>query len=340
MARLQVDMLPVGDADAFIVEVQRDGAAEVCLIDGGSGWEAGDRVLRQLDAYYGGRIDHLILSHIDVEHAGGLLRVVEALDPGRIGQAWMHDLGQHGVDVQESIRIAQGLAEQAQSTPVKTMARHVADSIEATAWLIEALRDKGIPVTEPFADENNRVGPFEVLGPTKAFFEESVRSYDDVRGLDEMVEAGISVRRRTTVGAGAGEPDDILLQTPDSPEAHKQVSLILLLEFEGDKYLFPGDAGRAGFAACPDLERARGLHWFKVPNHGSKHNLSPELLDLLKPALAYVSCSGTSINPHPALISALQSRGATIYSTARSGNVWHRRGDVPPRAGFETKRPL
>lgn len=340
MARLQIDMLPVGDADAFIVEVQRDGAPEVCLIDGGRGWEDGDRVLRQLDAYYAGRIDHLILSHIDVEHAGGLLRLVEALDAERIGRAWVHDLAQHGVDVQESIRLAQGLLEQAQSTPVKTMARHVADSIEATTWLIEALKDKGIPVSEPFADGENRIGPFEVLGPTKAFFEGAVRSYDDVHGLDAMIEAGISVRRRTTVGAGAGEPDDILRQTPDSPEAHKQVSLILLMNYEGDKYLFPGDAGRAGFAACADLEKARKLHLLKVPNHGSKHNLNPELLDLLKPALAYVSSSGTGINPHPALISALQSRGATIYSTARSGNVWHRRGDVPSRAGFETKRPM
>ena len=72
MARLQIDMLPVGDADAFIVEVQLDGPPEVFLIDGGKDWEDGDRVLRQLDAYYGGRIDHLILSHADVEHAGAV----------------------------------------------------------------------------------------------------------------------------------------------------------------------------------------------------------------------------------------------------------------------------
>jgi len=340
MARLQIDMLPVGDTDAFVVEVQREGPPEVCLIDGGKDWEDGERALRQLDAYYGGRIDHLILSHMDMEHVGGLLRVVEALEAERIGQAWVHDIGRHGVDVPKAIALARGLAEQAQSTPVKTVARHVADSLEATAQLIGALEGKGIAVKEAFADENNRIGPFEVLGPTRGFFEESVRSYDDVRGLDAMVEAGVSVRRRKTAGSGPAAPDEVLAYAADDPEVHKQISLILLLDYEGDKYLFAGDAGRAGFAACPDLEKARGLHWLKLPNHGSKHNLSPELLDLFKPALAYVSGSGIGINPHPDLVAALKNRGATVYSTARSGNVWHRRGDVPPRTGFETRQPM
>ncbi|KPK63156.1 MAG: hypothetical protein AMK73_05335, partial [Planctomycetes bacterium SM23_32] len=112
------------------------------------------------------------------------------------------------------------------------------------------------------------------------------------------------------------------------------------LEYEGGRYLFPGDTGRRGFAACPGLERARNLHLLKVPNHGSKHNLNPELLDWFQPSLAYISASGVGINPHPDLISALKSRGAVIYSTARSGNVWHRRGDVPDRAGFATRRPM
>ncbi|NLW49545.1 MAG: hypothetical protein GXY85_01705 [Candidatus Brocadiaceae bacterium] len=340
MARLQIDMLPVGDADAFVVEVQTDGPAQVCLIDGGKDWEDGDRVLRQVNAYYGGRIDHLILSHLDIEHVGGLLRIVESLGADRIGRAWVHDLSRHGVDVGKTVQLARGLAEQAQSTPVKAVARHVADSVDAARRLTEMLGEKGVAVAEPFADENSRIGPFEVIGPTRAFFEESVRTYDDRRGLDRMVEAGISMRRRTTVGAGPAEPDEVLAQAVDSPESHKQASLILLLDYEGDRYLFAGDAGREAFAACPDLETVRGLHWLKVPNHGSKHNLSPDLLDLMRPALAYISSAGTGINPHPALVAALQNRGATIYSTARSGNIWHRRGDVPARAGFETRPPM
>lgn len=340
MARLQIDMLPVGDADAFIVEVQLDGPPEVFLIDGGKDWEDGERVLRQLDAYYGTRVDHLILSHADVEHAGGLLHVVETLEPGQIGQAWVHDISKHGLDPQKAIQLAHRLADQAQSTPVKAVARHVADCVAVTYELLEALKAKGVPVQEPFADQNNRIGPFEVLGPTRAFFEECVRSYDGVHGLNTMIEAGIAFRRRKTAGMGPAAPDEVLAAAVDDPQTHKQASLILLLDYEGDRYLFTGDAGRAAFAACPELKRAANLHWLKVPNHGSKHNLSPELLDLFRPALAYVSGSGVGINPHPDLIAALKDRGATIYSTVLSGNVWHRRGDVPPRTGFETRRPM
>ncbi len=82
----------------------------------------------------------------------------------------------------------------------------------------------------------------------------------------------------------------------------------------------------------------RNLHWLQVPNHGSKNNLTPELLDLFRPALAYISCSGIGLQPHPDLLRALESRGAAVYTTSRSGNVWHRRGDVPARKGFETQR--
>ena len=82
------------------------------------------------------------------------------------------------------------------------------------------------------------------------------------------------------------------------------------------------------------------LHLLKVPNHGSKHNLSPDLIGLLKPELAYVSASGVGIDPHPDLVTALKARGAAVYSTSLTGNLWHHRGPVPPRTGFDTRRPM
>jgi len=340
MARLQIDMLPVGDSDAFLVEVQSDGAPEVILIDGGKNWEDGERVLRQLEAYYGGRVDHLVLSHIDADHVGGLLHIVENLEPDRLGQAWVHDVSKHGVVTEAAVKIARELAQEAQSTAVRDVATHMADSVEGVARLIEALTAKGVPVQEPFANGTNRIGPFEVLGPTERFFTECIGFFSDPDMLGAIVEQGISLRRRKSAGVGPAAPDEAIREAADDPVTTRQASLIMLLEYEGDRYLFAGDAGRMGFRACPGLEKARGLHWLKVPNHGAPNNLSPELLDMLHPALAYISTAGVGINPHPALVAALESRGAVIYTTARSGNVWHRRGDVPPRAGFETRRPM
>jgi beta-lactamase superfamily II metal-dependent hydrolase len=332
-------MLPVGDADALIVEVEHDGPRQVIVIDGGKSWEDGDRVLRQLDAYYGPHVDHLIASHVDVDHVGGLLHIVENLQAGQIGQAWVHDLSRHGVPVRQAVKMARRLAEGAQSEAVRNVATHLADSVEANQRLIAALRAKGVDVQEALAQRTGRIGPLEVLGPTEAFFRSCVSFYGDIKLLDAMVEQGISFRRRKTAGMGQATSDEVLAQSTDDPEMDKQASLILLLEYEGDKYLFPGDAGRQGFMACPNLARARDLHWLKVPNHGSKHNLNPDLLDLFKPRLAYISSSGMGINPHPELVTALKNRGAVVYSTAFSGNVWHRRGDVPSRSGYETRRP-
>jgi beta-lactamase superfamily II metal-dependent hydrolase len=332
-------MLPVSDSDAFLIEVQQEGPAQVILIDGGRTWEDGDRILRHLSAYYDGRIDHLILSHIDSEHAGGLLHVVENLPREKLGQAWVQDMGKHGVNVERAIQMARRFAQEAQSTPVRSVAAHLADSVETVQELIELLQAKGVPVQEAFADSNDRIGPFEVLGPTQEFFKACIGFYGDNRQLDSMVEQGVAIRRRKGSGLTVTEPDEALEQAVDDPETAKQASLILLLEYEGDKYLFPGDAGRRAFRASPKMEKMRGLHLLKVPNHGSKHNLDPELLDFFKPALAYVSASGIGSTAHPDLIAALEDRGAVIYTSTGSGNVWHRRGQVPPRVGYRSRRP-
>jgi len=339
MSRLQIDMLPVGDSDALIVEVDTNGSHDVILIDGGRNWEDGERVIRQLKTYYDNRIDHLVLSHIDAEHARGLVHIVESLDPEQIGHAWVPRLEHHGVDSHRAVLTARRIGRDAESTAVRSMAQHVADSVQVTQELLHRLEQRGIPTDEAFADGNNRVGPMEVVGPTTEFFEECVQFYGDREMLDQVVEQGVSFRRRRTTGVAPVEADAVLREASDDPETQKQASLLLLLEYEGDKYLFTGDAGRRAFARCPARDRLADLHWLKVPNHGNKHNLDPELLDLFHPALAYISTSGIGINPHPDLLTALRNRGAVVYTTAGSGNVWHRRGDVPPRKGFETRRP-
>jgi beta-lactamase superfamily II metal-dependent hydrolase len=340
MARLQIDMLPVGDSNAFLVEVQTEGDPTVALVGGGRNWEDGDRVLRQLDAYYGGRIDHMILSHIDSEHASGQLHIAETLDKKRLGCAWVQDLSQHGIDVPRAIALARRAADEAKSSVVHAVATHLADSVEGVQRLIDVLKEKGIPVREAFADRTNRIGPFQVLAPTVAFFEECVKFYNNVELLDEMVESGIAFARGSAVTTtGPTYYDEALAQAVDDPQTQKQASLIVLLTYEGDRYLFTGDAGKRAFAAVADKEKLRNLHWLQVPNHGSKHNLTPELLDLFRPALAYISCSGIGLQPHPDLLRALESRGAVVYTTSQSGNVWHRRGDVPARRGFEMQKP-
>ncbi len=340
MARLQIDMLPVGDSDALIVECQQDGAPAVVVIDGGRNWEDGNRLLRQVQVYYGGRIDHLVLSHIDADHAAGQLHIVESTEPGDIGQAWVHDLSAHGVDTERAVELADRLAREAQSSAVRSVAEHLSASVRITNELLRVLRERGIEVKEPFADgPTDTIGPFKVLGPTRRFFEECVAFFDDISLLSEMVETGVSFRRRQTASKGPAHHDEVLSSAVDDPQTEKQSSLIMRLDYDGERYLFTGDAGRRAFAAVSDREAMRNLHLLKVPNHGSKHNLDPDLLDLFRPALAYVSASGIGLDPHPALLEALERRGATVYTTARSGNVWHRRGDVPPRTGYRSSKP-
>ena len=133
---------------------------------------------------------------------------------------------------------------------MRSVASHLADSVETVQRLVDVLNKKGIPVREAFADRTNRIGPFEVLAPTVAFFEECVKFYDNVEMLDEMVEAGISFARgMATTATGPTYYDEVLAEAVDDPQTQKQASLVLLLTYEGDRYLFTGDAGKRAFAA-------------------------------------------------------------------------------------------
>ena len=98
-------------------------------------------------------------------------------------------------------------------------------------------------------------------------------------------------------------------------------SLVLLLSFGEFDMLFTGDIeGTREKIIAPKLKECEVL---KVSHHGSKNSSDKQLLDIVKPDIALVSCGINNSYGHPAdeVLERLGEIGAEIYITASNGQT-------------------
>ncbi|MFP4199404.1 MAG: MBL fold metallo-hydrolase [Halanaerobium sp.] len=112
---------------------------------------------------------------------------------------------------------------------------------------------------------------------------------------------------------------------PDSPvEAYdlNNSSLVFLLEYRQQKFLFTGDIEKEVEATLlkenPDLR----VNLIKVPHHGSKTSSSKDFVEQLKPETAVIQV-GDNHYGHPAaeVIELYQNQGARVYRNDLNGNL-------------------
>lgn len=94
----EIDFLPVGEetksGDAILCRYIEDGFSRVILIDGGY-QQTSEIILHHMKEYYyptsdysDMRIDHIICSHLDQDHIGGLKDVMQKCD---VGTLWINN---------------------------------------------------------------------------------------------------------------------------------------------------------------------------------------------------------------------------------------------------------
>jgi hypothetical protein len=105
-------------------------------------------------------------------------------------------------------------------------------------------------------------------------------------------------------------------------------SLILLFHPDSRNYLLAGDACSATLKdAVEDYPKNIIGCVLKVPHHGSKHNLTTEVIDLIKPTSAVISAKGSKKHPNSAVVHFL-SKHCNVYSTSKSGTLIYQSAPV------------
>jgi beta-lactamase superfamily II metal-dependent hydrolase len=353
----EIDFLPVGEGeksgDAIALRFGNlFGERQeqfVMVIDGGT-QDSGKQLVEHIKKYYKtDRVDLVVSTHPDSDHASGLTVVLNGL---KIDRLWMHKPWEHASNIRslfQSGRIT--------DTSLRETLR---GALENANELERIARQKGIPIDEPFAGE---VLPFanigvQVLGPSRTFYESLLPFF---RETPQPRQTGIFERAVTAVLEAVKWIAEIwpieTLTDPavDASSAENNTSVILLFRIDDHLILLTADAGvpaleqAAAYAesAGVDLTRCRLI---QVPHHGSRRNVGPTILDrILGPKFqrpgndktAYVSAAKDGAPKHPSrkVANAFQRRGAKERVFATQGGAKCHPHNAPDR-GWSTATPL
>lgn len=319
---LQIDFLAVisgeksGDAIAFRYgDFSERKLYKVVVIDGGTLQSGADLVEHLKTHYETNHVDLVICTHPDADHASGLRQVIRNCT---VGELWMHLPWKHSAYISH-------LFHDGRITD-NSLSQRLKDEYNYIHELEQIANNNGIKIREPFAGKEFDNGKIQVLGPETSYYRELVPHFARSPEINEntFVKAFTTLTEKAV--AWIDETFDIeTLDNSGKTSSENLSSSVVLLNLNGEKYLFTGDAGIESMEKVINYCKINNIDisnikFFQVPHHGSRRNISPAILNAIKCKGAYISASKES-EKHPSkkVINALIRRGAEVFSTEGTG---------------------
>lgn len=328
----EIDFLKVEtkqSGDAIALRYRLNGIMSIHVVDGGF-QDTGDHAVEHIQKYYGNSsiIDRVIATHPDGDHLGGLRVVLEQL---QVRELWMLRPWLYAHEIIHRFKNVGSL---------DYLLRALKEAYPNVLALEEIATRKGIPIMEPF--QGATIGAFRVMAPTRARYLDLVvnsgRTPDTKEGAAKSVllsTLGAAVRKaaeavssfiKTAWGEEVFSSEDI--------SAENRMSVIQYALLCDRRILLTADAGNDSFAEATAYAPSIGLnlpgiHEFQSPHHGSRRNVSTEMLDQwlgprLQNQLAEGEQSFNSVissakadpdHPRKAVIRAIIHRGGHVVAT-------------------------
>lgn len=345
----EIDFLDVEtdkSGDAIALRYELNGVRRIHVVDGGF-LETGDSLVEHINKYYGypQRIDHVVATHADQDHACGLRAVLKSF---QVGALWMNRPWLYAEELLDRF---------ANFTTVTGLENALREAYPNLVELEEIAEERGIPIYEAFQDA--RIGEFVVLAPNRELFldlvvnsdrtpdsiEEAQKSFTE-RALGTLLK--VAARAVTFVRSAWG----VEIFPPDDTSAENNMSVVQYANLCGKRIVLTADSGRAGLSDAADFAPMVGLMLpgvdrIQVPHHGSRHNVTSELLDRwLGPRLqsqqvnfsSFVSSAKKDTDhPRKSVVRAFMHRGGSV--TATEGRTIQTQVNAPARAGWGPATP-
>lgn len=287
-------MSPCADksADAIVKYYWHNGDFVLHVTDAGFRSTA-ENLLEHINYHYAahGRIDHLVITHDDQDHASGARVILENF---RVDNLWINrpwwfarELLPRFDNCRSDVHLVGNL---------RSAYSDLAEAEDA------ALR-QGTDIHLAFA--GTQIGAFTVLSPTREFFLQMVLESKKTpkstlvrpaRSQAISLAPAVAARRAaisaTQLLYGAGDQKLVRaawgeeLFSTEHTEPDNELSIVQFADFNGHRVLLTGDAGRRGLVCAITQARAQridisGLRVFQAPHHGSRRNVDAGILDAL-----------------------------------------------------------
>lgn len=326
---VKLHIIQADQGDCLIMEFGTVTNPRYILIDGGpaSIYERHLRGELQKIRDRGGRLDLVILSHVDIDHIVGLLDLVTELREQEankqektiaIDALWHNAFDQTignnndiGARLKTLLTKAHNAGRMMTATDATVQGIREGDQLRRAAILLK------MPINPGFTGEivslDNASAPItlgnvnlSVVGPTKT-------------NLEEMEKEWLEWLEKHENSIATEDPSLAAMTDQWKPNLS---SIMVLADVEGKKVLFAGD-GRGdhllqglGDANLLDAEGTMHVDVLKVPHHGSSRNVTREFFKTVTADTYIISANGMNGNPDLAtliwIVEAAREQGRTI----------------------------
>lgn len=319
----EIDFLDVEakkSGDAIALRYQVAGKTFLHVVDGGF-LDTGDRLIDHINKHYGApkKIDHVVVTHNDGDHSAGLRKILEAFE---IGALWMLRPWEYSQEL---------LPRFARFTNVDNLRYRLREAYGNLVELESIAQSRGIRINEAF--QGARIGAFTVLAPSRTrYLNLVVESLKTPEAASNMPTAAATLREIARAPLRFFKSFWGHENFPEEgTSAENEMSLVQYANIASKKILLTGDAGRGTLQEAINYSPVAGLilpgiDRFQVPHHGSRRNVSTELLDQLlgcrlpnqgSPHFSAIISSAKADEDHPrkAVVRAMIHRGAAVVTT-------------------------
>ena len=337
---IEIDFIEAGDrgsGDAIAIRRRRNNLDWIYVVDGGYA-DDGQKLADHLREYYGdpNLIDFVVLTHPDGDHAAGLATVLEKY---KVSCLYMNRPWEHVDDLMPMFRNYQNRD--------RLIARLKRDFRRA-AELEEIANDKGVEIRDAFSGD--WIGEFTVLSPHKTTYLQLI-----VESEKTPVPVSKAVARIADAVSSASWGEENLKGDTEGTSAENETSIVQFADVCGERILLTGDAGVRALTEAHEAATTMGksvsnIDWFHVPHHGSRRNVSSDVLDtwlggklpgpLDSPSQRAIISANQQDKDHPkkAVVRALIHRGRRVLQT--EGFLHIRSSGAPGRPGWTSVTPL
>ena len=352
----EIDFLEVHSSksgDAIGIRYQINNLEYIHVVDGGY-LETGKKLAAHINKFYNSPayIDHVVVTHPDGDHAAGLREILEVFD---VGTLWMLRPWEYADELIDHFKRFQSVEN------LKTRLREIYPNISK---LEEIALEKGIEIKEPFVGA--QIGEFHVLAPSKSRYlsliiesEKTPESHKMEPTQESTAFIEVAGRAVTAIVNFVKSAWGAEVFSPEETSSENDMSVVQYAELCKERILLTGDAGRASLTEAADYAASIGIQLpgikrFQVPHHGSRRNVSTEVLNRwlgeplpVQPAdgetrfTAIVSAAQEDEDhPRKAVLRAMIHRGAWVISTGDGRGTKRTSKNAPARDGWTTANSL
>ena len=300
----EFNIINVGDADALVINYHDGLRMWTAVVDAGNVGD-GSKVKSYVKHIENGKyvIDYAFCTHPDKDHKGGFFDLLT----DRSVSITNFYIRRPDLVVANDFRRLFYSTGQLEASAKATYnhptdaCRNLIDEASSYSKLVEPSMGTDVPGM-----------PLMMIGPTPGFFENAC--YEMSLNFAELEDEAFFERYAEDELPSDEDAKSVMDEVKEESSTNKS-SLILLFHPSGCNYLLAGDTCSAALKdavqAYPDLIPGCTL---KVPHHGSKHNLTTEVIDMIRPSSAVISAKGSKKHPNSAVVHFL-SKYCDVYST-------------------------